>query len=132
MEDFDTALQPVLEGNPRFSREAFHFVREALDHTHRQLIRNGETRPRHVTGQELLSGIREYALEQFGPMALGVLREWGIERCEDFGQIVFLMVDARILAKTESDSIEDFQGGYDFDEAFRKPFLPRQRTGVGG
>jgi uncharacterized repeat protein (TIGR04138 family) len=78
-----------------------------------------------VTGRELLSGIRTYALAQFGPMAMTVLDEWGVTRCEDFGEIVFNMVDAGLLSKTDSDSREDFQGGYSFDEAFRNPFLPQ-------
>ena len=79
---------------------------------------------RHVTGQQLLAGIRQHALAQFGPMAATVLNEWGVHRCEDFGEIVFNLVENGVLAKTEQDSRADFQGGYDFDEAFRKPFLP--------
>jgi uncharacterized repeat protein (TIGR04138 family) len=79
----------------------------------------------HVSGQELLSGIREFALRQFGPMALTVLEEWGVKRCEDFGEIVFNMIESGLLAKTAEDSRDDFKGGYDFMEAFREPFLPR-------
>jgi len=53
-----------------------------------------------------------------------VLNEWGVHRCEDFGEIVFNMVEHDLLAKTSEDSRENFKGGYDFEEAFRKPFLP--------
>lgn len=128
MDDFDAVLEPILNRDKRFTREAYHFVREALDHTHRQILRRGEARPRHVTGQELLEGIRDYALQQFGPMSLTVLNEWGLRRCEDFGEIVFLLVDEKVLAKTEQDSMDDFRGGYDFEDAFRKPFLPSQNA----
>ena len=82
---------------------------------------------RHISGQDLLGGMRAYALEQYGPMALPVLHEWGIERCEDFGEIVFNMVENELLAKTEEDSRDDFSGGYTFDEAFRQPFLPPEQ-----
>ena len=57
-------------------------------------------------------------------MTLTVLEEWGIKCCEDFGEIVFNMVENKLLAKTEQDSREDFRNGYDFHDAFRKPFLP--------
>jgi uncharacterized repeat protein (TIGR04138 family) len=79
---------------------------------------------RHITGQELLNGIRDYALAQFGPMAITVFEEWGIRKCPDFGEIVFNMVEIGLLAKTESDTRADFEGGYDFDDVFRKSFLP--------
>ena len=86
-----------------------------------------EGKIRHVSGQELLAGIRSYALEQFGPMTLTVLNEWGVRRSEDFGELVFNMVENHLLAKTKKDSREDFKDGYDFDEAFRQPFVPAKK-----
>jgi uncharacterized repeat protein (TIGR04138 family) len=80
-----------------------------------------------VSGQELLNGIRDFALVQYGPMAITVLKEWGINSCQDFGEIVFNMIDIGWLAKTEQDSRADFQGGYDFYDAFRRPFLPADK-----
>ena len=56
-----------------------------------------------------------------------MLEEWGIRNCSDFGNLVFNMVETRLLAKTETDSLADFLGGYDFEEAFRKPFLPASK-----
>jgi uncharacterized repeat protein (TIGR04138 family) len=82
---------------------------------------------RHVSGQELLAGIREYALGQFGPMTKMILEEWGIRSCHDFGEIVFNMVEVGLLAKTDKDTREDFKDGYDFEDAFRKPFLPNSK-----
>ena len=79
---------------------------------------------RHVTGQELLTGLRHFALDQFGPMAKTVLDYWGIRRCEDFGELVFNMVDKGILGKTAEDSRADFRNGFDFDEAFVHPYRP--------
>ncbi len=129
---FDEVLEKIVAADPRYHRDAYFFVREALDHTQKIIGRprksasQGEVR--HVTGQELLRGIRELVLQQFGPMALTVLHEWGVLRCEDFGEIVFNMVENRLLGKTDQDTREDFKGGYDFKEAFQKPFLPAQKA----
>ncbi len=115
--DFEEGVKAILRRDRRYAREAYEFVREALEYTRIWMDRRG-----HVRGQELLEGIRKYALEQFGPMAKSVLNLWGIRTCEDFGVIVFNLVDQRVLAKTEEDSIEDFRSGYDFEEAFDKPY----------
>ena len=124
--NFDDGVEGILAKDPRYRRDAYSFVRDALDYTQK-----GTPRERreglHVTGQELLAGIREYTLAQFGPMAITVLEEWGITRCEDIGEIVFNIVEAGVFSKTETDSREDFQNGYDFDDAFRKPFLPQNK-----
>jgi len=141
--NFDEALEQIIQKDPRYHRDAYLFVREALDHTQKMVNKGGkgesrstaseesaEGKIRHVTGQELLAGIRSYALEQFGPMAITVLQEWGVHRCEDFGELVFNMVENHLLAKTKKDSREDFKGGYDFDEAFRQPYLPTNKPGT--
>jgi uncharacterized repeat protein (TIGR04138 family) len=117
----------IVRQDPRYDRDAYTFVREGLDYTLKMLQKRGGARPahRHVSGQELLEGLRQYALEQFGPMAKTVLEHWGVHKCEDFGEIVFNMVDHGILGKTPEDSRADFQGGYDFTDAFVRPFQPR-------
>jgi uncharacterized repeat protein (TIGR04138 family) len=122
---FEEALDKIAAKDPRYQREAYLFLREALDHTQKTIGKDARGRIRHVSGQELLAGIREYALGQFGPMTKLVLEEWGVRCCQDFGEIVFNMVEARWLAATDKDSRADFLNGYDFDEAFRKPFLPK-------
>jgi uncharacterized repeat protein (TIGR04138 family) len=124
----EEALEQMRKKDPRYAREAYFFVREALDYTQKTIGKDPRGVIRHVSGQELLAGIRDYALSQFGPMTLMVLEEWGIRTCEDFGEIVFNMVEFGVLAKTEKDSRADFAGGYDFHEAFRKPFLPSHRV----
>jgi uncharacterized repeat protein (TIGR04138 family) len=113
-------LQGILTRDPRYTGDAYVFVRAGLDYTVRRL-----KNPRHVSGQELLDGIREFALMEFGPMTKTVLNEWGIQRTEDVGEIVFNMVETGLLGKTDKDSRADFANGYDFDEAFRKPFRPQ-------
>lgn len=127
---FEETLEQILASHPQYPRDAYLFVREALDHTQKNITKGGRVQVRHVTGQELLEGIRDYSLQQYGPMAMTVLGEWNIRACRDFGEIVFNMVESGMLAKTEQDSIADFEGGYDFDDAFRKPFLPPSKLAL--
>jgi uncharacterized repeat protein (TIGR04138 family) len=124
---FDEVIDLLVTRDSRYHRESYFFVREALDFTQKSGPKPKRSEIRHVTGAELLDGIRAYALQQFGPMAITVLGEWGIHRCEDFGEIVFNMVETGLLAKTDRDSRDDFKGGYAFDAAFRLPFLPAAR-----
>ncbi len=121
---FEETLDVIRSKDPRYAKDGYLFVREALDYTQKLIGKNNRGRIRHVCGQELLGGIRDFALAQFGPMAMMVFEEWGIHCCEDFGEMVFNMVEIGLLAKTEKDSRADFQGGYDFYDALRKPFLP--------
>ena len=124
---FDSTLALILAKDSRFHREAYLFVKDALDHTQKMVVKESREQLRHVSGQELLEGIRSCALVHFGPMTEMVFAEWGVNRCEDFGEIVFNMVEIGLLGKTEEDRREDFQNGYNFHDAFRKPFLPAEK-----
>jgi uncharacterized repeat protein (TIGR04138 family) len=126
--NFDEVLEQILAKDPRYRRDAYLFLREALDFTQKLVGKENGGKVRHVTGQELLDGIRQFALEQFGPMTITVFEEWGIRECTDFGEIVFNMLEIGLLAKTDKDTRADFQGGYDFEDAFRKPFLPSGKS----
>lgn len=127
--NFGETVDEILKRDYRYDRDAYYFVREGLDVTLKLLKKQHQTQPahRHVSGQELLEGLRRHALDQFGPMAKMVLDYWGVRKCEDFGELVFNMVDKGILGKTDQDSREDFRGGFDFEEAFVKPFQPTAR-----
>ncbi len=125
--NFDEAVEQILAKDSRYHRDAYTFVREALDYTQKLIGKETRGQIRHVSGQKLLDGIRQFALQQFGPMTMTVFEEWGVRNCRDFGEIVFNMVEIGLLAKTEKDSREDFQNGYDFTDAFRKPFWPSQK-----
>ena len=125
--NFDEAVEQILAKDSRYHRDAYTFVREALDYTQKLVGRETRGQIRHVSGQKLLDGIRQFALQQFGPMTMTVFEEWGVRNCRDFGEIVFNMVEIGLLAKTEKDSCDDFQNGYDFTDAFRKPFWPQDK-----
>lgn len=127
---FDDVIAEIRDEDARFERGAYYLVRQGLDYTIRELRQKHPGREdSHVSGQELLEGIRNFTLEQYGPMALTLLNHWGIQRCEDFGDIVFQLVNRKVLGKNEKDKPDDFTGGYDFEEAFAKPFLPKCRRG---
>ena len=121
--DFGEKLDLIVQQDPRFDREAYLFLRDALDFTvkARKKAKEGTD---HVSGQQLLEGIRQYALKQYGPMVITVFNYWGVQRCEDFGEMVFNFIREGIFGKTETDSIEHFSGGYSFHEAFVMPYLP--------
>ena len=125
--NFDEVVEGILAKDARYMRDAYIFLREALDFTQKAIGKENHGKVRHVTGQELLQGIRQFALVQYGPMTKTVLEEWGIKNCSDFGELVFNMVESGLLAKTERDSREDFHNGYDFTEAFCKPFWPQSK-----
>lgn len=126
--NFEDVLNKMVEQNPRYHRDAYLFLREALEFTQKAIGKTNKNQVRHITGQELLNGIREYALAVFGPMTTTVFEEWGIKSCEDFGNMVFLMIENNLLRKTDQDRPEDFKNGYSFEEAFRKPFLPSAKV----
>lgn len=134
-QDFSEIVTLICKEDPRFDRKAYDFVRLGLDHTVKELRKKDATRAersRHVSGPELLDGLRIYALEQFGPLTKTVLNAWGVRRCRDFGDIVFNLIEYNVFSKTENDRREDFSDIYDFDGAFVKPFQPAKRPGKSG
>jgi uncharacterized repeat protein (TIGR04138 family) len=105
-------------------------LRDALDFTTKQQKKAKGTTVRHVSGPELLEGVRQYALKEFGPMVVTVFDNWGIRSCEDIGHMVFNLISAGIFGKTDQDSIEDFKAVYDFQDAFAKPYAPEKKVEV--
>ena len=125
--NFVEALDKIIRHDSRYDRDAYVFVREGLDYTIKMLKKQPSGPGRHVSGPELLEGLRRHALDQFGPLTKTVLNHWSIHRCEDFAEIVFNMVESGILGKSEQDHRDDFKSGYDFDEVFVKPFRAATR-----
>jgi len=87
-------------------------------------VQEAEKAPRQISGAELSDGLRKSALQEFGPLAKTVLNRWGVRTTRDFGEMVFVLLDAGLLGKTDEDRIEDFDNLYNFDDAFRAPFHP--------
>jgi uncharacterized repeat protein (TIGR04138 family) len=111
--DFYQKIEEIIRGDKRYKPDAYDFVMRALAFTQKKLKRQG-----HMSGRELCDGIRQFATEQYGPMALAVFKHWGITSTEDFGRIVFNMVASGVMSKTEQDSPDDFKAVYDLKEVF--------------
>jgi uncharacterized repeat protein (TIGR04138 family) len=124
-EKFKATVAAIVAADLRFAPAAYEFVSQAVTYTSRKHRReNADPQRRHITGQQLLDGFRDLAKEQFGPLAENVIRDWGITRTEDVGDIVFRLVNAKLLGASENDSPADFADGYSFSDAFVRPFLP--------
>lgn len=111
--NFYQTVEEICLSDKRYKPDAYEFLMQALHFTQGKLKRKG-----HITGRELLEGIREFAIEQYGAMAKMVLRHWGITKTQDFGNIVFALIEKKVLSKTETDSLDDFKDIYDFEVAF--------------
>ena len=115
--EFEAIVESIYERDVRYKEDAYVFVMEALAYTQKKFKRS-----KHVRGEEMLQGMKELLLHKFGPMTITVLEHWGIKSTEDFGNIVFNLVENRVLSKTEDDSIEEFRDGYDFGEVFESGY----------
>ena len=114
-------IENLAECDGRYKSDAYLFVYDALEYTVQKLGRDKDTlteEKRHISGRDLLFGISEYSADQFGPLTCSVFAHWGVEQTRDFGEIVFNLVGANLLRKTDEDRIEDFVDVYDFAEEF--------------
>jgi uncharacterized repeat protein (TIGR04138 family) len=111
--DFYQVVENICSQDSRYKPDSYEFIMQALHFTQAKLKREG-----HITGRELLEGIRHFSIEQYGPMAKTVLNHWGITKTEDFGNIVFNLVENKLLSKTETDTLDDFKDVYDFQAVF--------------
>lgn len=118
-----------------YTVDAFMFVQRGLDYSVRR-IHGEETAQavinemddeapssRHISGQQLCHGLRDFAKREYGLLARSVLARWRVHRSEDFGRIVFAMVDAGLMHKTADDTIDDFIDVFSFEEAFSERLL---------
>ena len=120
---FDAAVENILQREKRFEAGAYFLLKDALDFTLKRTREEGGEE-RHVSGEELILGVRDHALQEFGPMAYTLLREWGVRSCSDVGEMVFELLEEGMFGKQDSDTREDFADHYVFAEAFLLPFLP--------
>ena len=124
---FEQALENIIKRDPRFTKDAYFFLKEALDRTVTQRQNNNPNVAHHVTAQQLLEGFKDFALEEFGPMAATLLSEWGIHSSSDIGSMVFALIDEGVFGKQESDERSDFDKGFDFHQTFVSPYLPKSK-----
>jgi uncharacterized repeat protein (TIGR04138 family) len=123
-------IEELVRRDPRYPPEAYEFVFEALAYANKRLGRvraetgaaENASREEHVSVAEFFEGLRELALRDFGLMAPAVFRQWGVRRTDDFGEIVFNLVEANLMSKTSHDDRRDFHNVYDLDEALERGY----------
>lgn len=119
-QNLEDILTDLCEEDNRYKEDAYEFVLEALSFTQKRFKRHY-----HVSGPELLEGIKELSMDKFGPLTMMVLEHWGIHSTEDFGNIVFNLVNKRILSKTDEDKLENFKDVFDFEGVFKQGYSKR-------
>jgi uncharacterized repeat protein (TIGR04138 family) len=112
--NFEEKLRVVTGRDHRYPVAAYRFIYEGLDYTVKSIGCK-----RHVSGRELAEGLRNLAIEQWGGLALLVLGQWNIHKTADFGNMVFNLVEAGLMSRSDSDSLEDFAEVYDFARTFQ-------------
>ncbi len=124
--DYEAVIREIVAKDPRYAPQAYELVRAALDQAQKSVHgepKKGKSKEtRHVTGQQLLEGFRQHALEAYGPVAYKLLTNWGLKRSIDVGNVVFNLIDAKLFGSSPEDSLSDFEDVIDFKEAFLKPF----------
>lgn len=113
MSKFFDLVEEICGRDNKYKPDAYEFVLQGLSFTQDKLKRQT-----HVSGKELAFGLRDYAIEQYGALAQRVLLHWGISRTQDFGQIVYNMIEKKLLSKNDEDYLADFNSVYDFNAAF--------------
>jgi uncharacterized repeat protein (TIGR04138 family) len=113
MAKFYDVVEEICNQDKRYKPDAYEFLLQGLGFTQNKLKKQA-----HVTGVELAYGLRDFAINQYGALASRVLAHWGINQTQDFGNIVFNMIEKKLFSKTQEDSLEDFNAVYDFKSAF--------------
>ncbi len=111
-------LSQVAAEDGRYGPGALKFVYEGLVY----MKKEGIVEPRHVDGQSLCEALRQLALKKWGRLAMLVLNSWSVKTTRDFGEIVYLMVENEWISAQPADSIDDFNGIYDFKTVFKEQF----------
>ena len=126
--NFDEAIKSIVSQDDRYQPDGYQFLRNVLDHTVSSLRQDELIEHRHVSGPELLEGVVEYGLKEFGPMAVAVLESWGIRSGEDIGTMVFNLIEAGAFGRSDEDSLSDFENVLDLKDELLRPFLPSRKV----
>ncbi|GAA5484117.1 Minf_1886 family protein [Haloferula sargassicola] len=124
---FESAVENIVRRDSRFDPQAYLFLKDSLDFTLKRAAETNSGRARHVSGRELLAGFRDLALQEFGPMSSTLMELWGLTETRNVGEMVFHLIEEQMFGRQESDTLEDFEGVFDFQEAFEHPYIPRRR-----
>ena len=111
-------LENIAKADGRYNPKAFRFVYEGLTYTTKNIV----VQPHHISGQMLCEGLKRLATEKWGRLAMLVLENWNVHTTQDFGEIVYLMIENKWMSDQPNDSIEDFYNVFDFKTTFKDKF----------
>lgn len=120
---FQETVELIIKKHPEYRADAYFFLHDTLQFSLKR--RRKKAASAYLTTQELMDGFRLKVLQDFGPMSMTLLNYWGIKKCEDIGQMIFYLVEAGVLGKTQSDTLSSFSNIFDFEKEFVAPFQPK-------
>ncbi len=123
---FQDAVERIVAHDNRYHRDAYDFLRQALDHTLEELCGEELQEHRHVTGRELVHGVVSYAQNEFGSMAVSVLDAWGMDEDADIGEMVFNLIEEGAFGRSDEDDISHFSNVLNLRDALLEPYRPSQ------
>ena len=123
----DPKILDLTRDDPRYAYEAYEFLCDAVGFTQEVLGRVPEEEDDpdtdyHVSGEELTRGACELAVREFGMMAPVVFAQWGIRVTDDVGHIVFNLIRAERLSRSDRDDPEDFHDLFDVGKVLAEEF----------
>mgnify|MGYP000161787274 FL=1 len=124
---FTDAVEAISSNQESYDSGAYYFLKDALDFTVRRVMESNDGKHRHVAASELLVGFRDFAIQEFGPMASTMMTEWGITSCSDIGAMVFQLIEEGVFGKQDSDTLEDFSEIFPLIETLEAPFSPSKQ-----
>jgi uncharacterized repeat protein (TIGR04138 family) len=124
---FTDAVEAISSNQESYDSGAYYFLKDALDFTVRRVMESNDGKHRHVAASELLVGFRDFAIQEFGPMASTMMTEWGINTCSDIGSMVFELITEGVFGKQDSDTREDFSEIFPLIESLEAPFSPSKQ-----
>jgi len=95
----------------RYPADAYMLVFDGLEHA----LANMGTR-RHVTPRELVLGVRDAAVDNWGLLARSVLETWGMRDTGAIGDLVFNLIRRGLLEAGEEDTRDQFDDAFSFEE----------------
>lgn len=107
-QSFEDAVEQILQRTEDYPADAYFFIRAALDATVEKCRKPAENP--HLSAEELYFGFCSYALEEYGPLAMAVMEQWGISESAHVGDLVYNLIEVGVFGKQEGDKREQFDG----------------------
>ncbi len=127
---FQETVEQFLIEDPRYPLDAYFFVRDGFEYAVRRFQEEqaslGKNAKNTLSGAELSNGLKEFALDEFGPMAAFTLGEWNIFSTSDFGELVYNLIKMKLFSQNKGDKREDFDNLFDLQAELRRPYSDGQ------